>query len=339
MNPRYPTSNQFRRRRNKKPGRPILLGLLALLSLYFIFSPSSKPPPVADHVENPAAPIESGRFNEAEFAQHLQESLPPAAPPPLSNKKVDASPNRRLAVMNVPAAQQSVTSSPFDGEAAITGVGIPGPRFVAEESVPDDVPKYLPTLVPPKSLLSAAASRPPAVTKGERVTNPLKLADLSSDNSEPENSVPLMPSAPTQLAPKPRPPGLDMTFYRELPRRKVIVPMEEPVDSKHMIQQPVVAAVDAHKPTVQTTPETTEKPTGTGSYVVQLAVFNNGQRAETMAATLQQRGVPAKVVKSKSGSLYRIRLGPFASHSQASKSLVQWKLGGYSSLIFQDKGD
>ncbi|MBF0296174.1 MAG: hypothetical protein HQL96_13375, partial [Magnetococcales bacterium] len=69
MNPRYPTSNQYRRHRTRKPGRLILLGALGVLVAYFIFSspsPKKAPPP-------PAAPSVAGE----EIAEHLKTATPP----------------------------------------------------------------------------------------------------------------------------------------------------------------------------------------------------------------------------------------------------------------------
>ncbi|MBF0127813.1 MAG: SPOR domain-containing protein, partial [Magnetococcales bacterium] len=65
-------------------------------------------------------------------------------------------------------------------------------------------------------------------------------------------------------------------------------------------------------------------------------VFADAQRASAMAADLQRRGVPARVVKSKDGNHYRVRLGPFPSHADATRSLMHWRLGGLNTLIFQD---
>ncbi|MBF0296888.1 MAG: SPOR domain-containing protein, partial [Magnetococcales bacterium] len=142
----------------------------------------------------------------------------------------------------------------------------------------------------------------------------------------PPPSEPPMPSAPKDLAPKAKTPDLDMTFYRELPKRKVIVPLEEFADNR------VPGKTQAAAPAAQ---QPQEKPNvGTGKYMAQLGVFGNAQNASAMVSDLQKKGVPARMVKS--GNAYRVRVGPFPSHADAARALMQWHLGGFNTLIFQD---
>ncbi|MBF0165929.1 MAG: SPOR domain-containing protein [Magnetococcales bacterium] len=326
MNPRYPTTRQFRRHRNeRKWGRPLLaLGLLAGVALYWIFSGPSTPkrqPEMTSQAET--------RALEEDIAAHLKTThqvapTPSAAPASEAGRKEptpELQESRRAAVIDPP----SLTD--------------PTGRLDAPENPPvvDPIIKD-PARVAALKNLSATPTRKSgeeSKSKGASKTGEGK-GDAGKEGSAvheakkepPPKEEGGMPSAPNDLPPKSRPPDLDMTFYRELPKRKVVVPLEDPLDQSG---KPVAAVAEA-KPGAQA-----EKNSGRhGAYIVQLAVFNDSQRASAMVADLQRRGVPAKVVKSKEGTLYRVRLGPFPTQAEATRMMNQWKLGGQSPLIFPD---
>ncbi|GAB0056877.1 hypothetical protein SIID45300_01192 [Candidatus Magnetaquicoccaceae bacterium FCR-1] len=331
MNPRYPTTRQFRRHRNeRKLGRPLLaLGLLAGVGLYWIFSGPSTPKRQPE-----MASVAETRALEEEIAAHLKttQTAPTTAAPASETGRKEALPdnpeNRRAAVIDSP----SLTD--------------PTGRLDAPETLPvvDPIIKDPARVAALKNLAAAPArksaeesrskSKDAAKTgdgksgdgkSGDAAREPVVVHEVKKESHPKEEGG--MPSAPADLPPKSKPPDLDMTFYRELPKRKVVVPLEEPLDQAG---KPVATTAEAK-------PSQTEKNNGRpGAYVVQLAVFNDSQRASAMVADLQRRGVPAKVVKSKEGTLYRVRLGPFPTQAEANRMMNQWKLGGQSALIFQD---
>lgn len=335
MNPRYPTSKQFRRHRNRKLGRPLLvLGLMAGVVLYWIFSsvPAPRKPEVATAAESKAL--------EEEIAAHLkgtQPALTPAtAETPHKEKgspgpEVKADGGRKLAVIDPPSltdptARLDGPESPFPAEPVGMAALVPSQKPVTPVAVPAKKPQDgSRSSDTPKSKSGDSAKGGEIRETRESV----KETKEPKEVKESEDSV--MPSAPKELAPKAKPPDLDMTFYRELAKRKVVVPVEESLDGATAKQ---ATPADPAQQRPGANPE--KSGNRSGNYVVQLAVFSDAQRAATMVADLHKRGVPARVVKSKDGNQFRVRLGPFPSHTEAVRSVAQWKLGGQSTLIFQD---
>ncbi|MBF0340592.1 MAG: SPOR domain-containing protein [Magnetococcales bacterium] len=333
MNPRYPTSRQFRRHtRTRKLGRPLLLlGLAAGVALYWIFSSSPaprKPEPT---------PVAESKALEEEISAHLKTTQSALSNPPSSQSRKDkekekTSPEpgdgRRLAVIDHPSltdptSRLEAPETPAPSELAATSrnftpVPVQGKK-PSDGAKTGDVGKN-------SENAKNTHAKSPENSKSGHDKEPPRTSDESADKTAKVEEDSSMPSAPKDLAPKAKPPDLDMTFYRELPKRKVVVPMEEPVENV------------AGKPTPAANPPATgdKSATRTGPFVVQLAVFNDAPRADAMVADLKKRGIPARVVKSREGNLYRVRLGPFPSHAEATRSLTQWKLGGQSALIFQD---
>jgi rare lipoprotein A len=71
---------------------------------------------------------------------------------------------------------------------------------------------------------------------------------------------------------------------------------------------------------------------GSASYVVQLASFSNKARADQLARTLG-----ASVQQSGDGTLFRVRLGPYASEAEAQRGLATAQQRGYpQARIFRE---
>ncbi len=64
---------------------------------------------------------------------------------------------------------------------------------------------------------------------------------------------------------------------------------------------------------------------GNGGYIVQIAAFSSKSRADELA-----RQMGASVVQSEAGGVYRVRMGPYATESEAQKALEKVKAKGYS---------
>ncbi|MBF0192382.1 MAG: SPOR domain-containing protein [Magnetococcales bacterium] len=356
MNPRYPTSRQFRRHRSRKLGRPLLLlGLMAGVALYWIFSSSPAPR------KPEAAAVSEGRNLEEEIAAHLKTTQPAmGASAPLADngrhdgkekekeKEKTGSPGeaRRVAMIDPPSLTDptgrldapEIPSASGSGSAAAHAPK-PFTPVPVQARKPFESPKGSDAAKSTEASRSgdAAKSASSGAKSGDKgKPEPETMVEKTppgeheeKKNAEPEE--PPMPSAPKELAPKARPADVPITFYEELPKRKVIVPLEEPVENTTTGKPTPAADAAARSPA---TPE--KSGAKTGAYVVQLAVFNDAQRATNMVGELQKKGVPARVVRSKDGALYRIRMGPFPTHAEATRSVTQWKLGGQSTLIFQD---
>ncbi|MBF0128293.1 MAG: SPOR domain-containing protein [Magnetococcales bacterium] len=344
MTPRYPTSSQFRRRRNPKRGRPILLGLLGVMTLYFIFSsPSPKHPRAPESTPNQEKPLTVG-------------SSPAAPVPGAIDKEMESGSARNVMESTAFGVSKGQTGNLHSDHLRHEGAA---PEFSRESTSFQPDKNFIAIPVSPatpagKSKESAKAKeeKPGEEGKGKESGKNAKGADAqkgqegSGANPEtaptPQQSAESaesgLPSPPKELAPKPRLPDVDMTFYRELPKRKVVVPQEENAEnaakggSKNAASTASLAQ-DRHPPPA---PPPEKGATTKGSYMAQLAVFTNAQNATTMVSELQKRGVPARMVKSKDGNAYRVRVGPFPSRADAARSLMQWRIGGFNTMIYQD---
>jgi rare lipoprotein A len=93
----------------------------------------------------------------------------------------------------------------------------------------------------------------------------------------------------------------------------------------------VVARLEQPEPAQQT--EAPEPPkqqealqaatTPTGVYVVQAVALSSRERAQRVASAIGG-------TVSQAGKFYRVRTGPFATHSQAEASLAKVRAAGYS---------
>jgi rare lipoprotein A len=90
--------------------------------------------------------------------------------------------------------------------------------------------------------------------------------------------------------------------------------------------KPVTVAEQSHKPaTPKAVPPKAPPPKAAPSkgYVVQAGAFSTHKRAQKVAETIDGRVSPT-------GSLYRVRTGPFASRKEAEASLAKVRAAGYS---------
>jgi rare lipoprotein A len=102
--------------------------------------------------------------------------------------------------------------------------------------------------------------------------------------------------------------------------------------------QPVVVAAIPMQPRAQTdqqlqpapraatSPQPATRPvvsTAEGAFVVQVAALRSFDRAQRVASSIGGQ-------VSQTGSLYRIRTGPFATRGQAEASLAKVRAAGYS---------
>jgi len=81
----------------------------------------------------------------------------------------------------------------------------------------------------------------------------------------------------------------------------------------------------------------TSQANGSGSYMVQLAVFSNLERANQMVSQLQRKGRVAHMVHSEgaSGPVYRVRTGPFPSFADAKSAIEALPTDGQAPVIIK----
>ncbi|MBF0194318.1 MAG: SPOR domain-containing protein [Magnetococcales bacterium] len=140
---------------------------------------------------------------------------------------------------------------------------------------------------------------------------------------------------PSDLRPKPRDPDVEITFYREFSKRKVVVPKEElipeTIDVSGLIE---VSKINKPRPK-----PLVNKVGLLGVYQVQLVIFSDLERANAVVKALRRKRAPAYLVKVKGDKdyFYRVRLGPFSSQVEAKWAMDRWKIKGSSPLILRQR--
>lgn len=174
-----------------------------------------------------------------------------------------------------------------------------------------------------------------------------KQLSLPTQSSVPAKSQPSSAlSLPDSLAPKMRKPDVDLTFYKELPRKKVILPAEPEKKSllsrvSKVSKKSVPTSVWKKPPTqhTQTLKTTKQTPINPTRYLVQIAVFPNFEHAVDLVKKLRQKGADPRVVTVNNNngpsSLFRVRLGPFNNKPEANKALLRWKISGQPAMIMK----
>ncbi|WP_130470984.1 SPOR domain-containing protein [Candidatus Magnetaquicoccus inordinatus] len=174
---------------------------------------------------------------------------------------------------------------------------------------------------------------------------------------------------PDGLLPKHREQEMDLTFYKGLAMKKMILP-EEPAGKK--IIPPFLAGVSpsavnankrsdsasspdksaASKPNAEANKKVTENkqpadkvnsadkknsPDKKKSYQVQIAILSEQKNATAMADVMRAQGAPNPRISSHTyangKTVYRVRLGPFANQSDAAKAGQRWQHPGQPALI------
>ncbi|MBF0356998.1 MAG: SPOR domain-containing protein [Magnetococcales bacterium] len=200
-------------------------------------------------------------------------------------------------------------------------------------------PEFQPRLEPePKSMkpLLKPSKKPEETVKSSAKFLPAEKDVFSKKDQAKNRKKPQVDVAmPSGLLPKIRDPDVEITFYRELSRRKVVVPKEDSGLS-------LTAATGL----VQTSnlnvprPLPPEKKIGLLSvYQVQLVIFSNLDRARAVVRELKKRRAPAYLVKVKGDKniFYRVRLGPFSSQEEAKWAMDRWRIKGSSPLILRQR--
>ncbi|MBF0381505.1 MAG: SPOR domain-containing protein [Magnetococcales bacterium] len=162
-----------------------------------------------------------------------------------------------------------------------------------------------------------------------------KQSKLTQQAQEQEPEEVVVAPLPKDLRPKHRDPDIEITFYREFSKRKVVVPKEEfdepAEDVSGLIE---VAKVNRPRPKPQA-----QKVGLLGVYQVQLVIFSSLERAQAVVLELRKKRAPAYLVKVKGDKdfFYRVRLGPFSSQNQAKWAMERWKIKGSSPLILRQR--
>jgi hypothetical protein len=189
----------------------------------------------------------------------------------------------------------------------------------------------------------------PVVKKrqAEKITKPLQVQPLPSstplkstdEEQELRSSNMSVPSLPSGLRPKAKDPDVQITFYKEFSRRKVVVPKQEKgvaLDGSTAFIQDFVETSKINAPR----PLPPKPGDGLlGVYRVQLGIFSSLDRANAVIRELKKKRAPAYLLKVDGAKavFYRVRLGPFSSQVEAKWAMNRWKLRGSSPLILRQR--
>jgi DedD protein len=195
----------------------------------------------------------------------------------------------------------------------------------------------------PKPLGDDVSIQIPPIDNGKFV-NPLSSKGTEAKakapgKTEPQSSALPPPSEPAAVAvPAPLP---DVATSEQ--RAPASAP---PADARQVPAAPAgdtkadaVAAAQASAPQPAAAPPTAAKAepdkAPAGTIVIQLAAFADVKAANGLAAKLKKAGFPGYIepLKTKQGTVQRVRVGPYASRADADAALAKLKAAGYSGAI------
>ncbi|MBF0098337.1 MAG: SPOR domain-containing protein [Magnetococcales bacterium] len=393
MTPRYPTTSRFRRHQQPRPLPRVLLAATVVCGgLYFIFRPDKAPDPaVAQQVQpEPAAPVPASKPTEKTESkpkailemkpEAKTESKAAASKPLASAEKSDPPPSRPAATAELRAAKAESKAEPkADSKAEPKPESRPESRFgkqeikldIHPENRSESKPEVKPSSKTPDSgPENRTDGKIPAKGESKGEAGAKKSEASAKDKHEPapaeSSKPPLLPQPkaeeeigfhplPDGLAPKPREQEMDLTFYKGLAMKKMVLP-EEPSGKK--VIPPFLAgaspasasvakrpdspgaaasskpAAEANKKAADSKPATLDKKK---NYQVQVAILSEQKNATAMADVLRSQGAPnprvSPITYSSGKVVFRVRLGPFANQSEAAKAGQRWQHPGQPALI------
>jgi DedD protein len=156
---------------------------------------------------------------------------------------------------------------------------------------------------PPAAMTSAPAAQAPMVST-PAAPAPAAQAPMASTPAAPAPAA-QAPMAPTPAAPTPIAPA------------------------------PPASAPPSSAPPVPATPASDAAPTTTSGFVVQLAAFADDKGANALANKLKRANYAAYVepVTTSRGTLWRVRVGGYASRPDADAARAKLKDEGYSGIV------
>jgi DedD protein len=221
------------------------------------------------------------------------------------------------------------------GAVVLLGIGIVGFPLVFETQ-PRPIPVNIPIEAPPKDgapALTMPAARSPATSP----TPPAASAPVAQAASTPPK--PAVAAAPAEAI---------ITESREEAGREVATtppPVAAPVASKPSAatpapakpaaeRKPVVAAADAAR--AQSLLEgKADKPADAGRFVVQVGAFADAAAAHETRVKVEKLGLKTytQIASTPAGNRIRVRVGPFASRSEADKALAKARDAGLTAVV------
>ena len=259
------------------------------------------------------------------FKRQADSSRGAAAPPPVSiADSSDAVQRART------RARQRLI-----GAAVLLGIGIIGFPLVFETQ-PRPIPVNIPIEAPAKDGAPAltmpaprpaapapvvAASAPTAAPSRPAATAPAEVITESREEAGREIAAPTPAPVASPAASKPAAP----------PSKPVVEP--KPAEPK-----PAVAATDGARARalLEGQAEKPEKPgADAGRFVVQVGAFADAAAARETRLKVEKLGLKTytQVASTSAGNRIRVRVGPFASRSEADKALAKARSAGLTAVV------
>ena len=230
------------------------------------------------------------------------------------------------------------------GAIVLLGIGIVGFPLVFETQ-PRPIPVNIPIEAPPKDgapALTMPAARPPAASP----TLPAASAPVAEPASSPAPK-PAAAAAPAEaiitesreeagreVAATP-PPAAAPAASKPAPAASRSAPAAPPAPAKPAAdRKPVVAAADAAR--AQSLLEgKADKPADAGRFVVQVGAFTDAAAAHDTRVKAEKLGLKTytQIASTPAGNRIRVRLGPFASRSEADQALAKARDAGLTAVV------
>lgn len=177
----------------------------------------------------------------------------------------------------------------------------------------------------------SSASAPPA-TASKGSTEPAPGSGASTPAITPKAAPSVAtPSASTSVQPAPEPaPASPVTTPAKPEPSTASTPAVSPT-------QPGEAKGAASEPKSNAKTTLAKSGSAEGAFVVQLAAFSDDKGANALASKLKRNGYPAytEAVQTSRGTLYRVRVGGYASREAAGDARNRLKGDGYAGIVAQ----
>jgi DedD protein len=304
--------DELKRKARRRLVGAIVLALAAAVILPLLLE--QEPRPLGDDVSVQIPPVDEGKFvNRLTGKSGEPKALP--RPDAKSAPRTDEKADPKGAVARSEPKPDAVVAA-AKSQAMVSGA-TPAPPS-SEEST---APKKPVADVEPRGQAAAA--------KDEAKSAPAAMAETKPAPTAKAETKPA-PAVKTETKPAPAPKA----------EAKAPAAAEGKIESSPTVPDPKTAAIGA----TQAPPVTTSDapagapaavPVKADGFVVQLAAFADDKGANALANKLKRVGYAAYVepVQTSRGTLWRVRVGGYASRSDADAARVKLKGEGYSGIV------
>jgi len=305
--------DELRRRARRRLVGAIVLALAAAVVVPMLLE--SEPRPLGEDVAVRIPPVDDGKFVNRLNEPSAKTDARPGAPRPDAGAKSPAAPGDTTA--------KAPAGAPPPGAS----------NAIASETTGTARPKYDTSLTPKDAPPGASGGASGGGTSAAPGAAPAPAAAPTPPASP--TPTPATPAASSSAASSPsdgakgagvtttRPPSGSAPASGPTPAAAASGPAAGPASG---------AAPSAPAKSASSSPAA---PKGDGAYAVQLAAFSDDKGANALAGRLKRAGYTAytEPVKSTKGTLYRVRVGPYASKDAATAAREKLKGEGQDGIV------